>query len=245
MPCTATPPAATTPPTGTQALDSETTGGNNTVYGYEAGSNATGSGNVFLGFKAGINATGDNNIEIGTFGATGDTATTRIGNGGGSITQTFIDGIYGVSESDGVAVYINSDGQLGTLASSARFKENIRDMSTDSAAIYALRPVSFQYKHAVGPQGVPESGLIAEEVEKVDPALVVHDKDGKPYSVRYEQVNAMLLNEFLKEHRCVAEQSATLAGQATVLADQAAAIAELRAKVARLEAPSTPPAEVR
>jgi uncharacterized coiled-coil protein SlyX len=105
-----------------------------------------------------------------------------------------------------MAVYINSDGKLGTLVSSARFKTEIRPMDESSEAILALKPVTFRYKQEIDPKRIPQFGLVAEDVEKVNPDLVVRDQDGKVYSVRYEAVNAMLLNEFLKEHRKVEEQ---------------------------------------
>ena len=93
---------------------------------------------------------------------------------------------------------MNGNGKLGTTTSSARFKDEIKPMGKASEAILALRPVSFRYKKEIDPQGIPEFGLMAEEVEKVNPDLIIRDKEGKPYTVRYEQVNAMLLNEFLK-----------------------------------------------
>jgi hypothetical protein len=99
------------------------------------------------------------------------------------------------------------------VTSSARFKDEINPMGNASEAILALRPVSFRYKKDIDPQGIPEFGLVAEEVEKVNPALVIRDPEGRPYTVRYEQVNAMLLNEFLKEHRTVNELKATVAQQ--------------------------------
>src|SRR5207247_3535006 len=95
---------------------------------------------------------------------------------------------------------------FGTLTSSKRFKEEIKPMDKTSDALFALKPVTFRYKKEIDPAGTSQFGLVAEEVEKVNPDLVVRDKEGKPYSVRYEQVNAMLLNEFLKEHRKVQEQ---------------------------------------
>ncbi len=211
---------------GYQTIHNLTTGGNNTAFGFQAGLNTTGSGNVFLGFKAGVNVgNADSNIEIGTFGTSSDSHTTRIGNGSGAQTSTYIDGIYGISESNGVAVYINSAGQLGTLPSSERFKENIHDMSGDSGVLYSLRPVSFRYKHAAGPKDVPEFGLIAEEVEKINPALVVHNDDGQPDGVRYEQVNAMLLNEFLKEHGKVQAQADAISKLEAANAEQARTLA--------------------
>ena len=192
---------------GYQALNANATGINNTVIGYQAGLSSTGNNNLFLGLGAGNNLTaGNNNIEIGTPGVAGDASTTRIGSS--TQTQAFITGIYGVAEANSVAVYINGNGQLGTLASSERFKTDIRDMNEDSSVLYSLRPVSFHYKQQIDPKGIAQGGLIAEEVEKIDPALVAHDSDGKPYSVRYEQINAMLLNEFLKEHTRTQEQAA-------------------------------------
>src|SRR5438067_1586546 len=115
----------------------------------------------------------------------------------------FIGNIFGATSSNGVAVLINSNGRLGTMTSSARFKDEIKPMDNASEALFALKPVTFRYKKGIDPQGIPQLGLVAEEVEAVNPDLVVRDKEGKPYSVRYDQVNAMLLNEFLKEHRKV------------------------------------------
>jgi len=117
-------------------------------------------------------------------------------------------------------VLINASHKLGTTTSSKRFKDEIKPMGAASEAILTLRPVSFRYKKEIDPQGIPEFGLIAEEVEKVNPALVVRDLEGKPYTVRYEQINAMLLNEFLKEHRTVEEQQATIAQLKSTVARQ-------------------------
>ena len=103
----------------------------------------------------------------------------------------------------GVGVIVDSNGQLGTVLSSERFKEAIKPMDKASEAILALQPVTFRYKHELDPEGIPQFGLVAEEVEKVNPDLVARDEEGKVYTVRYEAVNAMLLNEFLKEHRKV------------------------------------------
>jgi hypothetical protein len=124
--------------------------------------------------------------------------------------------------SGGSAVFINSDGKLGTATSSQRFKEEIKPMERASEALFALKPVTFRYKKAIDPQGIPQFGLVAEEVEAVNPDLVVRDKDGKVNIVRYEAVNAMLLNEFLKEHRKVEEQQVR--------------ITELNSRVAKQEA---------
>jgi len=122
-------------------------------------------------------------------------------------------GISGTTVAGGVAVYVDANGQLGTLTSSRRFKEDIQPMDKASEAILALQPVSFRYKHELDAKGIPQFGLVAEEVEKLDPDLVARDAQGKAYTVRYEAVNAMLLNEFLKEHRRVQELETTVAKQ--------------------------------
>jgi hypothetical protein len=158
-------------------------------------------------------------------GASGDNNVIHIGIQG-TQDSTLIAGIYGETAAGGSAVYITSSGTLGTMPSSARFKRDIHDMDNDSSAILALRPVSFKYKSEIDPAGIPQYGLVAEEVDKVAPALVIHDTDGKAYSVRYEAVNAMLLNEFRKEHQVIGNQNKTIASQQT----------EIEALNARLEA---------
>src|SRR4029453_17541917 len=117
----------------------------------------------------------------------------------------------------------DTDGPLGTAVSSERFKENVKPMDKASEAVLALKPVTFRYKHDLDPAGIPQFGLVAEDVEKVNPDLVARDAQGKPYTVRYEAVNAMLLNEFLKEHHTVQEQEATIAQLKSVVAKQEAA----------------------
>jgi hypothetical protein len=121
-------------------------------------------------------------------------------------------GISGTAVS-GSTVVVDANGQLGVASSSARFKEQIKPMDNASEAILALRPVSFRYKKEIDPQGIPQFGLVAEEVEKINPDLIIRDREGKPYTVRYEQINAMLLNEFLKEHRRVEELKSAMAQQ--------------------------------
>ena len=108
-------------------------------------------------------------------------------------------------------VLVDSDSHLGTVTSSERFKENIKPMDKASEALFSLKPVTFRYKKEIDPNGTPQFGLVAEDVEKINPDLVVRDESGQVNSVRYDQVNAMLLNEFLKEHRKVRELEATLA----------------------------------
>ena len=180
--------------------------------GFEAlANNTSGSSNIALGSNAGINlTTGSNNIDIGAPGVAAEANTIRIGKSG-TQKKTFIAGIRGVTVASGVGVIVGTTGQLGTVVSSARFKEAIKPMDKASEAILALKPVTFRYKEELDPDGIPQFGLVAEEVEKVNPDLVVRDEDGKVMTVRYEAVNAMLLNEFLKEHRNVAEQQSTIA----------------------------------
>jgi len=194
------------------ALFSNTTGDNNTANGFAAlNSNTTGSRNIALGFGAGeALTTGSDNIDIGNFGIAGESNTIRIGRQG-TQTATFIAGISETPIRGGEVVRVNQNGQLGTTPSSVRFKQNIKPMDKASEAIHALKPVTFHYKKELDPEGIPQFGLVAEEVEKVNPALVARDNEGKVYTVRYEAGNAMLLNEFLKEHRKVQEQDVTIA----------------------------------
>ena len=190
---------------GVNALLSNTAGNFNTAVGFNAlNINSTGSSNIAVGFSAGSNIMGDNNIDIGSTGGGGESSTIRIGTSG-SQTRAFISGINGVPVT-GTGVSVAADGQLGVAPSSRRFKDDIKPMNNASEALLALKPITFRYKKEIDRAGVEQFGLVAEEVEKVNPDLVVHDKEGKPYSVRYEQVNAMLLNEFLKEHQKVDAQ---------------------------------------
>ena len=206
---------------GDVALDANTTGLSNTAIGVAAlASNTTGSGNIALGFNAGLNlTTGSNNIDIGNLGATDESDTIRIGVQG---TQTFtiIAGISNDIQAIGTPVIVTTDGFLGVATSSARFKDQIKPMDKASEALFKLNPVTFRYKRQIDPAGTGQFGLVAEEVEKVNPDLVVRDKEGKPYSVRYDQVNAMLVNEFLKEHRIVQEQGRKLQEQEATIAQQ-------------------------
>jgi hypothetical protein len=128
-----------------------------------------------------------------------------------------------------VGVIIDSTGHLGTMTSSARYKDNIEPMKKASEALLSLEPVTFRYKRELDPKSIPQFGLLAEQVEKVDPDLVARDEQGKPYSVRYEAVNAMLLNEFLKEHQKVEEQSRELQAQGKDIEELKAAVTELKA----------------
>jgi hypothetical protein len=224
---------------GVDALLSNTTGANNTASGTSAlQSNTIGSNNTALGDFAGANLTiGSNNIDIGNAGVAGEANAIRIG-AAGTQTATFIAGISGATVARGVAVVIDADGHLGVKHSSARFKEAIKPMDNASEAILSLQPVTFRYKHDLDPDGIPQFGLVAEQVEKINPDLVARDQEGKPYTVRYDAVNAMLLNEFLKEHRKVQELEATVAQQrkgmdvvTAQLNEQAAQIQKVSAQV--------------
>jgi hypothetical protein len=214
-----------------------TTGGGNTFVGLDAGrGNTTGNFNTFYGFSAGVNnKTGNNNIYLGNLGPGSGTesSTIRIGGdvgfGYGPQTAAYIAGIYGSTSSSGIPVYINSNGQLGTQTSSLRFKEQVRDMGDSTSALMKLRPVTFLYKpeYDKGKRTL-QYGLIAEEVAKVYPDLVAYDNDGQPYSVRYQYITTMLLNEVQKQyHRAEAE--------AIVITAQEQRIDELEQRLSRLE----------
>jgi Chaperone of endosialidase len=144
----------------------------------------------------------------------------------------FIGNIFTSTSPNGIAVLINSSGRLGTITSSARYKDKIQPMDKASEALFALKPVTFQYKKEIDPAAKSQFGLVAEEVEKVNPDLVVRDKEGKPYSVRYDQVNAMLLNEFLKAHRRMDEQDKRIEELTAQLKQQAAQIQKVSAQLA-------------
>ena len=192
------------------SLENNVAGHDNAAVGFQALLHNTGSSNIAMGSNAGMNlTTGSNNIDIGAPGVAAEANTIRIGK---SATQkkAFIAGIRGVTVASGVGVIVGTTGQLGTVVSSARFKTAIKSMDKTSEAILALKPVTFRYNEELDPNGIPQFGLVAEEVEKVNPDLVVRDEDGKVMTVRYEAVNAMLLNEFLKEHRKNEEQQATI-----------------------------------
>jgi len=206
---------------GFDALVLNNTGHDNVAEGYWAlEHNTTGSSNIAVGSQAGSNlTTGSNNIDIGALGSAGEANTIRIGKPG-TQRKTFIAGIHRATVANGVGVIVGTTGQLGTVVSAARFKEGIKPMDKASEAILALKPVAFRYKKELDPDKIPQFGLIAEEVEKVNPGLVARDEEGKIMSVRYEAVNAMLLNEFLKEHKRVEAQQATISELKSTVAQQ-------------------------
>ncbi len=239
---------------GTAALSSNTQGNRNTATGFNAlSSNTTGLGNTANGADAlannnGVantaienltlvnNTTGNSNTAVGSnagFNQTTGSGNVYIGAGLGGVAgesnACYIQSIFEQTSPGGTPVLINSSNKLGTTTSSKRFKEDIKPMENASEAVLALKPVTFRYKKEIDPTGTSQFGLVAEEVEKTNPDLVVRDKEGKPYSVRYEQVNVMLLNEFLKEHRTV--QALKKDFQTTVAQQQK----EIQALTARLE----------
>jgi hypothetical protein len=189
---------------GSQALRNNVTGDSNTAIGDSAGSNITRSGNVCIG--AGVN------------GFPGESNITRIRN------------VYESVASDR-AVYVTADGRIGTLSSSRRYKEEIEPMNQASEKLFALNPVTFRYKKAIDPARLLSFGLIAEDVAEINPQLITRDKEGKPETVRYEAVNAMLLNEFLKEHRKGEQQDRKIEEQEARIAEHQKQIQTLMAMV--------------
>jgi hypothetical protein len=206
---------------GIQALQMNTTGGFNTAIGARSlNNNTTGGGNTALGLLAGSNVTTANGVIC-------------IGAGGANVDNTtWIENVYGKTtiNSTTAPVIVSADGQLGTVVSSERFKKDIGTMEKASEAILALRPVTFHYKSDT--KNTPQFGLIAEEVAKVNPGLVLPDKEGKPFTVRYDAVNAMLLNEFLKAHRRMEEQDKRIEELTAQLKQQAAQIQKVSAQLA-------------
>jgi trimeric autotransporter adhesin len=213
--------------TGADALDDNETGIANTAIGVRAlEQNTTGNFNTALGENAGINVTtADNVICIGfnVFGA-------NVGE------SCYIGNIFGKTSAGGSQVFINSDNKLGTITSSKRFKEDIKPMDKTSEALFSLKPVTFRYKNKIDPAGISQFGLVAEDVVQVNPDLVVRDKDGKPYSVRYDQVNAMLLNEFIKEHKAFLEERIKVQKLETALEAVNARLKEQEAKIEKVSA---------
>ena len=197
---------------GVGAIGANTVGFRNTaVCAYALGKNQEGIDNIAIGLNAGSQfvAAETGNIDIGNDGVGGENSTTRIGT---LQSSTFIAGIHNAAVT-GTAVVVSTAGQLGVAPSSQRFKTAIKPMEQASKSVLSLKPVVFRYNKEIDPAGTLQFGLVAEEVAQVNPDLVVRDQDGKPYTVRYEAVNAMLLNEFLKEHRKVQALEATVTQQ--------------------------------
>jgi hypothetical protein len=223
---------------GAFALFSNTEGSFHTAVGHQAlFSNTTGNGNTAIGGGALFNnITGGLNTALGVGAGVGVTTASNvicIGAGGNNVDNScFIGNIFGATSSGGTAVFINSNGRLGTATSSQRFKDHIKPMENASEALFALKPVCFRYKKEIDPVGISQLGLVAEDVVKVNPDLVVRDAEGKPYTVRYDQVNAMLLNEFLKEHSTVQELKKEIATLTATVKEQSAQIQKVSAQLA-------------
>ncbi len=215
---------------GFQSLQSNTTGNQNTAIGnFALQGNTTGSNNIAIGNSAGIFlTTGDNNIAIGNAGLIAESNTIRIGTLGIQ-AATFIFGISGATSAGGVAVFVNGSGQLGTLTSSARFKDDIHDLGEGSEGLLKLRPVSFRYKPELDPTGLEQYGLVAEEVAEVYPDLVTCDDEGQPQAVRYHFLVPMLINEVQKDRKTIEEQRLGMEAQRL-------RVQKLEARLERLEA---------
>ena len=215
---------------GSQALLINTTGTNNTALGAAAlSNNVNGANNTAIGIAALAGATGSGNVGLGD--SAGGFVTTAnhvicIGSFGENVSDSCYIANIAFQPSEGVPVLIDATDKLGTPISSGRFKDDIRPMAEASEALFTFKPVTFRYKKEIDPKGQSQFGLVAEEVEKVNPDLVVRDKEGKPYSVRYDQVNAMLLNEFLKEHRKIEKQAASIQQLESTVAKQEAVIVQ-------------------
>jgi hypothetical protein len=223
---------------GALALFTNVTGSENTATGYAALFFNRGSGNTANGSGAlGNNTTGSFNIALGNAAGSGVSTADDvicIGAVGADVSHScYIGNIFNQPSLSGLPVFVNSDGKLGTIISSRRFKEDIKPMDKASEAILALQPVTFRYKKDFDPTGIAQFGLVAEDVAKVNPDLVVRDKEGKPYSVRYDQVNAMLLNEFLKERKKIEDQQETIAQLKSEATKEEAARIELKSTVAQ------------
>jgi hypothetical protein len=221
---------------GSLALLHNITGDGNTAIGRATlFSNTSGSNNVALGNGAGQTlTTGDDNIDIDNIGVAGESSTIRIGT---FQTAAYLAGIAGQTVgAGGTTCYVDNDGKLGVFLSARRFKTDVADMGDASEALLALRPVTFHYKPELDKTGIPQFGLVAEEVAKVNPDLVTHDAKGKLSTVRYEAVNAMLLNEFLKEHRTVQELKSNAAKQEAAIAQQQKQMEALTAGLEKVSA---------
>ena len=229
---------------GAFALFSNTTGTGNTANGQGAlVNNISGYNNTADGISALYNnTTGGFNIALGIQAGSGVTTASNvicIGADGNNVDNAcYIGNIFNSTSSGGIAVFVNSNGRLGTATSSRRFKQEIKPMDKASEAVFALKPVTFRYKKEIDAGRTSQFGLVAEEVGKVSSDLIVCDKEGKPYSVRYDQVNAMLLNEFLKEHTAFVQEQhkvekleATVASLVTMVKEQAAQMQKVSAQL--------------
>jgi hypothetical protein len=218
---------------GYAGLRSMTTGSQNIGFGYQSLYNdSTGSNNIAMGYQSALNVvSGSNNIEIGSSGAALDSGVIRFGTQGRQ-TTTYLAGVSD-AKITGAAVYVTSSGQLGVLASSERYKTAISPLGSDTEKLMQLRPVSFHLK--TDPTGAVQYGLIAEEVDKVYPELVIRDDSGKVQGVRYDELAPMLLNEVQKQERTIAAQNAHATAQDAEIRDLKKMVAETQAGLVQLE----------
>jgi hypothetical protein len=228
---------------GTSALEYNTIGGGKVAFGTNAlHNNTTGGYNIGIGFEAGLNNPdgASYNIDIGSEGSSSDSDTIRIGTPG-TQTSFYAAGVDGVTVSSGVEVYINSSGQLGTVNSSIRFKQDVHDMGDASSAIFRLRPVTYRYKRPYADGSKPiDYGLIAEEVAEVYPDLAVKGADGQIQTVQYQKLTPMLLNELQKQHQLLEQMGKTMAQQQKTIrllkTQQAETVQLLEKRLVTLEA---------
>jgi hypothetical protein len=221
---------------GYAALYANGTGSNNSAQGlYALSSNTNGSNNVALGNYAGYNnTTGSWNIDIGNRGNAADVGVTRIGDT--NQHATFVSGIFGTTISGGATVVVSASGQLGVMSSSSRYKENIQPMGDSSERIYGLQPVTFTYKQADSNGGRPlQFGLVAEQVAKVMPELVVYNAQGEPETVAYQELASLLVNELQRERRSLRRDHELMVEQRQAVAAQAAQIAALRRELGAMQ----------
>jgi hypothetical protein len=222
--------------TGTAALLNNTTGTVNTATGFNAlVSNTTGNNNIAIGNRAAFNVSSgnSNNIHIGSLGSSADSGTIRLGTPGAQ-TSFFAAGVRGVptANNDAIPVVIDSSGQLGTVSSSRRFKKDIRDMGDDSLGLLRLRPVTFRYQKPFADGSQPiQYGLIAEEVAEVYPDLVAHSADGQIETVKYQVLDAMLLNEMQRQQRTIQQQQNAIGAQQKEIEAQQNEIERLKAQL--------------
>jgi Chaperone of endosialidase len=226
---------------GFAALFSNTSGNANTAVGFEALQNNNGLANTAIGVSAlRNNTTGSFNVALGNGAgfnvSTADNVIALGSAGENAPNSCYIGNIFGVTSSGATAVYINTFGRLGTFVSSRRFKEEVKPMDKASEAILALKPVTFRYKEEIDPARSPQFGLVAEDVEKVNPDLVVRDAERKVNTVRYDAINAMLLNEFLIEHRKVEEQARKVQEQEATTAQLKSTVAQQQKEIQALTA---------
>jgi hypothetical protein len=210
----------------------------NTALGYNTMPNlSSGSGNIAIGTNIAPSlTTGSNNLYIGNPGSGNESGQIRIGRNDLHTQGTVIASIYGFGSSGGIPVIVNAGGRLGTTTSSARFKEDVRDIGRESDGLMSLRPVAFKYKRNHDPSGLRQYGLIAEEVAQIYPELVVYDEQGRPQAIRSQLFDGLFLSEIQKQHRKLEMQETTISEQTKLIERQQAQLDELRSELAKVQA---------